>query len=186
LEPEDLQLGEVLGFRTLLRRKVMRKIFILIGVLSMWVVGTAEVWKNYDEKSNMTFINTNPEQPMKLNPWKQPRLVIEVRHEGRIAPSPDQVEIELSWISLNREIRLTDCREVQIWTNEEKHVLDAHPQVQREQRKLAMERIRVYVSFHLLLRMANAENLLIKIDGNQIGLHPEERQDLRQVVEFLR
>jgi len=164
----------------------MKKIFILLGVLFIWTVGSAEVWKNYDERSNMTFINTNPEQPMKLNPWKQPRLVIAVSYEGRTAPSPDQVEIELSWISFNREIRLTDCREVQIWTNKEKHVLDAHPQVQREQRKLAMERIRVYVPFRLLLRMANAEKLLIKIDGNRINLHPEERQDLRQVVEFLR
>lgn len=164
-------------------------IFVFCFVLLLCTALQAELVRNYDSDAEMTIINTEPTQVMNLNPRRQPRLSITIQHRGQNPPSPAELAelvVNMSFISLSRNRRFDDCREIQCFVNGSQVFRKEFEQQTDTMRRSVMETLTINVPYAEFERMIDANQLEFRICEIELELHEIERQDIRQVRRLLR
>lgn len=161
-------------------------IFVFCFVLLLCTALQAELVSNYDSDTGMTIINTEPRQVMVLNPWRQPRLSLTIQYPGQNRPSPAELEVEMSFISLSRERRFDDCREIQCFVDGRQVFQRALGLRTNARRRNVLETLTVNVPYAEFEKMIDADQLEFRFCEIELELHEIERQDIRQVRRLIR
>lgn len=125
-------------------------------------------------------VNTHPQQPMELNPWQQPRLVIKMDWSIN---NKEQVRIVLSFLSMAKTVKL--CSGLVIIKG-----LGTIGQATHEYKIMksgVWEAVYIPINIDTLHQLAFVKMpYKFRVCGVEFYLHKYEAEDLRQAIELWR
>lgn len=136
------------------------------------------------ERDGWIIVNTNPEQPMSLNPYSQPRLSIEMKW---MVENIDHVEITLTFLYLGKRPM---CPEAAVFAGGGWQMLGEPGRTDyREQRTKGgvFHRVIVKINPDVFMNIGYLKNpIRFRVCGVEFNLHDIEYWNIKQAMEIWR
>ena len=161
----------------------MKRLMILTSLVALlYVAGSVPGRRGLvvNEVAGKVVVNTHPQQPMDLNPWQQPRLVVLMEWK---AGDKHSVSVKVSFVSLWKSQRL--CSGASVFGGGEwQHLGDARYEV-RHMKSGFLETLHIITSVDMLHNFAYGKTpWLFRVCGIEFYLHQYEMEDLKQAWEI--